>query len=76
VDELRVDVMLVLLGGGLRLFEDAGLERVQLEKLGVQEVGARTSLTFRVKAGARAREVLVTKPVRNIEPAAGEADLG
>jgi dihydrofolate reductase len=47
-DELRVDVMPVLLGGGLRLFED-GLEHVQLEKLGVQEVGQRTSLTFRLK---------------------------
>ena len=47
-DELRVDVMPVLLGGGLRLFED-GLEGVQLEKLDVQEVGQRTSLTFRIK---------------------------
>jgi dihydrofolate reductase len=50
VDELRVDVMPVLLGGGLRLFEEkTGLERVQLEKTGVEEVGARTSLSFRVK---------------------------
>ena len=47
-DELCVDVMPVLLGGGLRLFKD-GLEHVQLEKLGVQEVGPRTSLTFRIK---------------------------
>jgi dihydrofolate reductase len=47
-DELRVDVMPVLLGGGLRLFED-GLEGAQLEKLDVQEVGQRTSLTFRIK---------------------------
>ena len=47
-DELRVDVMPMLLGGGLRLFAD-GLEHVQLEKLGVQEVGPRTSLTFRIK---------------------------
>jgi dihydrofolate reductase len=47
VDELHVDVMPVLLGGGLRLFE-AGLDDVQLTKLGVQEVGARTSLTYRV----------------------------
>jgi dihydrofolate reductase len=47
-DELRVDVMPVLLGGGLRLFAD-GLEGVQLEKLGVQEVGPRTSLAFRIK---------------------------
>ena len=46
-DELRVDVMPVLLGAGRRLFED-GLEHVQLEKVGVQEVGSRTSLTFRV----------------------------
>jgi dihydrofolate reductase len=48
VDELRVDVMPVLLGAGLRLFEDGALERVRLEKIGVQEVGARTSLAFRV----------------------------
>lgn len=47
-DELRVDVMPVLLGGGLRLFED-GLEHVQLGKLGVQEVGPRTSLTLRIR---------------------------
>lgn len=47
VDELRVDVMPVLLGSGLRLFEP-GLDDVQLERTGVQEVGARTSLTFRV----------------------------
>lgn len=47
-DELRVDVMPVLLGAGLRIFED-GLEDVQLEKLDVQEVGPRTSLTFRIK---------------------------
>jgi len=47
-DELRVDVMPVLLGAGLRLFEE-GLGHVQLEKLGVQEVGPRTSLTFRIK---------------------------
>jgi dihydrofolate reductase len=49
VDELRVDVMPVLLGAGLRLFEDTGPERIQLEKIGVQEVGARTSLRFRIK---------------------------
>jgi dihydrofolate reductase len=49
VDELRVDVMPVLLGGGLRLLDDGDLERVQLEKIDVQEIGARTSLSFRVK---------------------------
>ena len=49
VDELRVDVMPVLLGAGLRLFGDTDAERVQLEKIGVQEVGARTCLSFRVK---------------------------
>jgi dihydrofolate reductase len=49
VDELRVDVMPVLLGAGLRFFENTSLERVPLEKIGVQEVGARTSLSFLVK---------------------------
>jgi dihydrofolate reductase len=46
VDELRVDVMPVLLGDGLRLFD--GYPTVSLTRLGVIEVGARTSLRFRV----------------------------
>jgi hypothetical protein len=41
--------MLVLLGTGLPFFGNSDLARVQLEKTGVQEVGARTSLNFRVK---------------------------
>jgi len=49
VDELRVDVMPVLLGSGLRFLEDTRLAHVRLEKVGVQEVGARTSLSFRVE---------------------------
>ena len=48
IDELRVDAMPVVLGSGLRLFEDIGPERVRLETLPVEEVGARTSLGFRV----------------------------
>ena len=46
VDELHIDVMPVLLGKGLRLFD--GTRRVLLEKISVQEVGDRTSLRFRV----------------------------
>jgi len=49
VDELQLDVMPVLLGTGLRFFENAGVERLALEKIGVQEIGARTSLRFRVR---------------------------
>jgi dihydrofolate reductase len=49
VDELRVDVMPVLLGAGLRLFGKEGLEKVRFEKIGVMEVGPRTSLRFRVQ---------------------------
>ncbi|WP_029430895.1 dihydrofolate reductase family protein [Blastococcus sp. URHD0036] len=45
-DELHVDVMPVLLGAGLPLF--AGIGHHRLEKLGVDEVGVRTSLRFRV----------------------------
>ena len=40
VDELRMDVMPVLLGGGL--------ESLRLERMGVEHVGSRTSLRFRV----------------------------
>ena len=46
VDEWRVDVMPVLLGAGLRLI--AGTGYLALEKLGVDEVGARTNLRLRV----------------------------
>jgi dihydrofolate reductase len=49
VDELHVDIMPVFLGSGLRSFESSSLERVRLEKINVQEVGARTSLRFRMK---------------------------
>lgn len=49
VDEFHLDVMPVLLGTGLRFFGNSGLERLQLEKIGVQEVGARTGLRFHVK---------------------------
>jgi dihydrofolate reductase len=49
VDELRVDVMPVLLGAGLRFFGSADLKRVQIEAIGVQQAGTRTSLRFRVK---------------------------
>jgi dihydrofolate reductase len=48
-DELHVDIMPLFLGSGLRSFESSTLERVRLEKISVQEVGARTSLRFRIK---------------------------
>ena len=48
-DELHVDIMPVFLGIGLGSFESSSFERVRLEKISVQEVGARTSLRFRVK---------------------------
>ncbi len=46
VDELRVDVVPVLLGGGLRLFD--GVAPARLERTGVEEIGQRTGLRFRV----------------------------
>ena len=48
VDELRIDVMPVLLGAGRRVFDGLPRDRVRLEKLGVEEGGPRTSLNFRV----------------------------
>jgi dihydrofolate reductase len=51
VDELHVDVMPVLLGDGLRLFPAGGPE-IELVKIGVQEVGSRTSLRFLLARGS------------------------
>ena len=47
-DELHIDVMPVLLGGGRRLFDGLPPGSARLEKLGVDEEGARTTLRFRV----------------------------
>lgn len=47
-DELHVDVAPVLLGAGLRLFDDPDLEGVELRKSGVREVGTFTALRFEV----------------------------
>lgn len=41
--------MPVLLGEGLRLFDDPALGDEQPDKLDVHEVGGRTILSFRVK---------------------------
>jgi dihydrofolate reductase len=48
VDELHIDVMPLFLGDGLRLFEHAALDRVDLETIGVETVGQRTGLRFRI----------------------------
>ena len=48
VDELRVDVMPVLLGEGMRFLGTPGLADLRLEKAGVEQAGERTSLCFRV----------------------------
>jgi dihydrofolate reductase len=48
-DELYVDIMPVLLCGGLRLFEDIGMNQIQLERILVMELPAgRTHLRFRI----------------------------
>ncbi len=49
VDELHIDVMPVLLCGGLRLFEDIGREQIRLERTRTMAIPAgRTHLEFRV----------------------------
>ena len=52
VDELHVDVMPVLLGDGLRLFDGVDPFDVALGNPTVEQVGARTSLRFPVRRGA------------------------
>jgi len=49
VDELDIDIMPVLLGGGLRLFDDTGSEPVLMDRAKVVELpGGRTHLQFRM----------------------------
>ncbi|MGH2558267.1 MAG: dihydrofolate reductase family protein [Thermomicrobiales bacterium] len=48
LDEIQIDVMPLLLGEGLRLFEHIGAQQIQLEKIEVIESAARIDLRFRV----------------------------
>jgi dihydrofolate reductase len=48
-DELQIDVMPVLLGKGVRLFENIDTEKIKLERTKTEETtSARTSLTYKV----------------------------
>ncbi|MDQ3218947.1 MAG: dihydrofolate reductase family protein [Actinomycetota bacterium] len=49
VDELHLDIMPVFLGAGTRFFPSNDLLPIKLERIGALEVGARTSLRFRVR---------------------------
>jgi dihydrofolate reductase len=48
-DELQVDLMPVLLGKGLRLFENIDTDKIKLERISVEVVTSiRTTITFKV----------------------------
>ena len=48
IDELQIDIMPILLGDGLRLFERWQTEPMQLERIKVTETGVRIGLGFRI----------------------------
>ncbi len=48
LDEIHIDLVAVLLGGGVRLFEHLGSEPIELESTQVIEGAGVTHLTFRV----------------------------
>jgi dihydrofolate reductase len=48
LDELHIDLVPVLLGQGVRLFEYLGIEPIELERIGVRESPGVTHLSFRV----------------------------
>ena len=48
MDELRIDVVPVLLGDGVRMFDDLASANGHLKKREVVEAGERTSLRFSV----------------------------
>lgn len=47
-DELHVDIAPVLLGAGLRLFDDPELDGITLSKISVREYGSIISLRYRI----------------------------
>ena len=48
-DELQIDIMPVLLGNGLKLFENIDTDKIKLERIKTEETTpARTSMTFRL----------------------------
>lgn len=48
-DELQIDIMPLLLGKGLRLFENIDTDKIKLERIKVEETTpVRTSITFKV----------------------------
>jgi dihydrofolate reductase len=48
LDEIQIHLVPVLLGGGVRLFDDPGPHRVELERTRVVESPGVTHLRFRV----------------------------
>jgi dihydrofolate reductase len=48
LDEVHVDIVPVLLGGGVRLFENLGPEHIELERTEIIEAPDVTHMTFRV----------------------------
>ena len=48
LDEIQIDLVPVLLGQGVRLFEHLGVEPIELERTGVTEAPGVTHLSFRV----------------------------
>ena len=56
VDEILVHIVPVLLGDGVRFYENAGAERVTLEPLTVARTGRLTNLRFRVVGSPGYRE--------------------
>ena len=48
-DELQIDIMAVLLGKGLRLFENIDTDKIKLERTKIEKTTpVRTSITFRI----------------------------
>jgi dihydrofolate reductase len=56
LDEIHVDLVPVLLGDGVRLFEHLGVGPIELERIQVIEAPGVTHLTFRVLGAAEAGE--------------------
>lgn len=54
-DEIHIGIVPLLLGGGLRFFDNIAIEQTELEKINILESPSRIDLQYRLRSGAKGK---------------------